>query len=92
MNNYDDSEINQIIPKSKSDASLSLEVFLTTNQAAVVLTLSPRTLERMRVEGGGPPFYKAGPGKRSRVLYRYQDLIEWLAPRTFDNTSQYPNN
>lgn len=89
MNNYDPSEINQIIPKSKSDTALSVEAYLTTIQAAVVLTLSPRTLERMRVEGGGPPFYKAGPGKRSRVLYRYQDLLDWLSQRSFDNTSQY---
>lgn len=70
----------------------NFEQFLNTVEAAQIIKLSPRTLERMRVEGGGPPFLKAGPGKRSRVLYRYQDLIDWLAPRTFDNTSQYPKN
>lgn len=67
------------------------EQFLNTVDAAELLQLSPRTLERMRVEGGGPPFMKAGPGKRSRVLYRYQDLIDWLSRRSFDNTSQYDN-
>lgn len=67
------------------------EQFLNTIDAAKILQLSPRTLERMRVEGGGPPFLKAGPGKRSRVLYRYQDLIDWLSQRSFDNTSQYDN-
>lgn len=67
------------------------EQFLNTIDAAKILQLSPRTLERMRVEGGGPPFLKAGPGKRSRVLYRYKDLIDWLSQRSFDNTSQYDN-
>lgn len=67
------------------------EQFLNTVDAAKFLCLSPRTLERMRIEGGGPKFCKAGPGKRSRVLYRYQDLIDWLTPRSFDNTSQYGN-
>jgi hypothetical protein len=67
------------------------EQFLNTIDAAKILQLSPRTLERMRVEGGGSPFLKAGPGKRSRVLYRYKDLIDWLSQRSFDNTSQYDN-
>jgi D-Tyr-tRNAtyr deacylase len=73
-----------------SDQNNNLNHFLTTIDAAKILKLSPRTLERMRVEGGGPPFLKAGPGKRSRVLYRYQDLIDWLAPRSYGSTSEYP--
>lgn len=68
------------------------EQFLNTADAAKLLQLSPRTLERMRVEGGGPPFFKAGPGKRSRVLYQRSDVIEWLSLRSFDNTSQYDNS
>lgn len=67
----------------------AFDQFLNTVDAAKMMSLSPRTLERIRVEGGGPPFLKAGPGKRSRVLYRYQDLIDWLSLRSFDNTSQY---
>lgn len=44
--------------------------FLTTVEAAKLLRIAKSTLERMRVQGGGPRFIKAGPGKRSRVLYR----------------------
>lgn len=66
------------------------EQFLNTIDAAEMLCLSPRTLERMRIEGGGPQFFKAGPGKRSRVLYRQSDLISWLEARCFDSTSEYP--
>ncbi|GJM03883.1 MAG: hypothetical protein DHS20C08_23840 [Rhodomicrobium sp.] len=65
--------------------------FFTTKDAAHLLQLSHRTLERMRVEGGGPPFIKAGNGKRARVLYLKSDLISWLKARRFDNTSQYSN-
>ena len=59
----------------------------TTKQAARYLSLSPRTLERMRVEGTGPRFHRAGKGKRSRVLYRKSDLDRWLTAH--QSTSEY---
>jgi len=67
------------------------DLYLTTVEAAAFLRLSPRTLERMRVEGNGPPYFKAGPGKRARVLYRQADLITWLTDNSFTATSQYPH-
>ena len=63
--------------------------FLTTGEAANFLRLSPRTLERFRVEGTGPSFTKAGPGLRARVLYRRSDLEAWLDSYRFVSTSQY---
>ena len=63
--------------------------FLMTNEAADFLRLSARTLERMRVEGTGPRFMKAGPGLRARVLYRQSDLENWLAGYSFGSTSEY---
>jgi len=62
---------------------------LMTNEAADFLRLSARTLERMRVEGTGPRFLKAGPGLRARVLYRQTDLEDWLASYSFASTSEY---
>ena len=62
---------------------------LTTAEAAHVLRLSPRTLERFRVEGTGPSYLKAGPGKRARVLYRLEDLQAWLNQSRFSSTSDY---
>ena len=62
---------------------------LTTAEAAHVLRLSPRTLERFRVEGTGPSYLKAGPGKRARVLYRLDDLQAWLNQSRFSSTSDY---
>jgi len=70
--------------------------FLTTDQAAKLLTLSKRTLERLRVDGTGPAYYKLGRGKRTRVVYRLVDLIKWIAQHTstseYDDAGQTPDN
>ena len=44
-----------------------------TEAAAKEVGLSPRTLEKMRVYGGGPVFEKNG----RRVLYDIDDLRAW---------------
>ena len=62
---------------------------LTTVEAAAYLRLSPRTLERFRVEGTGPKFLKAGAGKRARVLYEPAELKAWLERFAFKSTSEY---
>lgn len=63
--------------------------YLNSEEAARILRLSARTLERMRVEGSGPKYLKAGRGTRARVLYRPADLDAWLESRTFNSTSEY---
>ena len=54
-----------------------------TAEAAEALSLSKKTLERMRVEGTGPTFRKLG----GAVRYREDDLIAWLDENTFSSTS-----
>lgn len=54
--------------------------FLSETEAAEMLTLSTRTLQRFRVEGGGPPFTRIGP---RRIVYPEAALLEWVAARTF---------
>jgi predicted DNA-binding transcriptional regulator AlpA len=56
---------------------------LTSREAAAFLRLSPRTLDRLRVEGGGPRYLKL----RRSIRYRQSDLASWLDRRSFDNTS-----
>ncbi len=63
--------------------------YLTSKETAELLKISTQTLERMRVTGGGPPFMKAGTGKRSRVLYKLSDITEWLESNTYRSTSEY---
>ena len=60
--------------------------YLTNDEAAAYLRLSPRTLEKQRVIGGGPRFRKFG----RRVLYAIEDLETWAGARTCEMTSD-PN-
>lgn len=68
------------------------KLYLNSQEAADILRLSIRTLERKRVEGTGPPYLKAGKGSRARVLYRLEDLEAWLKNHMFTSTSEYPSN
>lgn len=67
----------------------SQNLYLTSEETAELLKISRRTLERMRVTGEGPPFMKAGAGKRSRVLYKQSDVTGWLESNTYNSTSEY---
>lgn len=58
--------------------------FLTQSEAAEILRLSPRTLERMRLVGTGPKFVKAG----RRVLYNVDFINQWTEAQTFQSTSE----
>lgn len=57
--------------------------YLTNDEAASYLRLSPRTLEKQRVIGGGPRFRKFG----RRVMYAVADLDAWAAGRSYETTS-----
>jgi len=56
--------------------------FLSNDEAAEFLRLSPRTLEKQRVKGGGPRFRKFG----KRVIYAIVDLEAWADARSFEGT------
>ena len=60
--------------------------YLNNDEAAAYLQLSPRTLEKQRVVGGGPKFRKFG----RRVVYAIEDLENWAGARACDTTSD-PN-
>lgn len=62
--------------------------FLTTKEAARYLRMSHRTLERLRFEGTGPHYRKAGDGKRAKVLYLAADLDRWIS-KAYGSTSEY---
>jgi len=56
---------------------------LTQRETATLLRLSERTLERLRLQGGGPLYVKAG----RCVRYREADLEAWSASRVVACTS-----
>ncbi|WP_338144505.1 helix-turn-helix transcriptional regulator [Neoroseomonas marina] len=51
------------------------ESLLTRAQAEKYLNLPPRTLERVRINGGGPPFMRVGARTH---LYSRTDLDAWV--------------
>lgn len=57
--------------------------FLNTAQAAFYVGLSRRTLEKMRVVGGGPQYRKHG----RYVRYHIDDLDAWSKARVKSSTS-----
>ena len=58
--------------------------YRTQPETAKKLRLSPRTLERMRVEGRGPRFRKFG----RRVVYADEDVEAWADARAFSSTAE----
>lgn len=57
--------------------------YLNTHQAGEYLGLSPRTLDRYRVKGGGPVYHRLG----GRVRYLVADLEAWAESRRRTSTS-----
>jgi predicted DNA-binding transcriptional regulator AlpA len=54
--------------------------YLDQKTAADLMRLTVRTLERMRRDGGGPPFVRIG---LRRIVYSEADIHRWLASRTY---------
>jgi predicted DNA-binding transcriptional regulator AlpA len=61
-----------------------MESLLNQKQAARVLGISVRTLERHRVAGTGPRWARLG----RLVRYRQCDLTEWVESNLRDSTSE----
>jgi len=57
--------------------------FLRTPEAARILSISPRTLEKYRCHGNGPTFRKLG----GRVVYAIEDLETWANQAACSSTS-----
>ncbi|MEM1371842.1 MAG: helix-turn-helix domain-containing protein, partial [Pseudomonadota bacterium] len=62
--------------------------YVTTKQAAEILHLTTRTLERKRMDGDGPTYCKLGPGLRARVVYRLSDLHAWVSGQARSSTCE----
>lgn len=58
--------------------------FVRTEEAAQLLDLSPRTLEKHRCGGTGPVYRKLG----GRVVYTIADLRAWIEGSARQSTSE----
>ncbi|MCL2714736.1 MAG: helix-turn-helix domain-containing protein [Alphaproteobacteria bacterium] len=56
--------------------------FLTPAEVAKIIHQSLRTLEKYRMEGSGPNYYKIG----SRIVYNIEDVESWLEQRRRTST------
>ncbi len=61
----------------------SLPRYLRTGDAARLLSLSVRTMEKHRCYGTGPRYFKLG----GRVIYRLDDLQAWIDRGVKSSTS-----
>jgi predicted DNA-binding transcriptional regulator AlpA len=57
--------------------------YVRTHEAARMLGISPRTLEKYRCHGNGPTFRKLG----GRVVYAVDDLNAWADRAACSSTS-----
>ncbi len=57
---------------------------LTADQLATICGISVSTLNKLRVRGGGPAYYKVG----RRVLYDPDDYARWLKTHRRTSTSE----
>jgi len=57
--------------------------YVGTEAAAQYLNLSNRWLEKLRIIGGGPCYFKLG----RRCVYRYEDLDAWVESNRRHSTS-----
>jgi hypothetical protein len=58
-------------------------VFLTTKEAADLLRVSRRMLEKKRLTGDGPRYRRLG----ARVVYALDDLLQWAEAGARTSTS-----
>jgi predicted DNA-binding transcriptional regulator AlpA len=63
-------------------------VLLHTAAVATLLGLRPQTLRKWRLVGRGPRYVRLGESCFARVTYRLADIQDWLAERTFANTTE----
>ena len=69
---------------SQRPAPNSQSRFLTSDEAAAYLRLSPKTLEKHRSVGSGPRFKRFG----RIVRYTIRDLDDWAETHTFEVSSE----
>jgi predicted DNA-binding transcriptional regulator AlpA len=61
-----------------------LDTLLTGREAAALVRLSERTLERHRTAGTGPRFCALGRA----IRYRRRDLLDWIERAARQSTSE----
>lgn len=61
--------------------------YYTEAELATMLAVKKITLRKWRVQGWGPKFVKFTEAKQAPVRYEHDAVMEFLASRTFSQTS-----
>ena len=87
------SALAQISRTPQDDEFDGLDKLVNERQAAKILSVSPRALQKWRSNGRGPVFVRISA---RCIRYRLRDLAKWTADRlrysTSDIRSQSPSN
>jgi len=68
----------------QATSPVSLDQLLTESETSDLISLTPRWLQKKRMEGGGIPFVRIS----SRcVRYRRRDVVQWCEERLAASTS-----
>ncbi len=60
---------------------------VSTTELAGILNVKVQTIRKWRLYGKGPGYIRFG-NKYGRVLYRSQDIEEWLKNNKFSSTAE----
>jgi len=75
--NLADRIVDKLVSRLNSPASV-LPEYLSPEDASIVTGIPVRQLEAMRSVRKGPPYFKLGHSKCSRVRYKLADLRAWI--------------
>jgi predicted DNA-binding transcriptional regulator AlpA len=67
-------------PAGSRAVATPINAYLSEREFSARFGIPPRTLQRWRLTGDGPPYVRLGP---RRIAYREADAEAWAASRTF---------
>ena len=70
--------------ETRGERDAVLPEFLRPREAAAILRVSGRFLDRCRIRGGGPAYFNFA----NRIVYARGDLAEWAAARRYRHTAE----
>ncbi len=76
----------QLCPLPQEPDEVIASPFLTVPEAADYLRVSKNYLDKLRVTGGGPEYFRLA---RKNVVYRKDHLEAWMADRRYGSTTEY---
>jgi hypothetical protein len=80
LGSSDDLRDNMANTETAVSVALTAQEYVDESGLHERFLIPPRTAQRWRAAGGGPPFVRLG---RRRVVYRIADVEAWLAERTY---------